>query len=134
MFQQHSAHDNRHKQSDDRREQAGGRDNRSSMSGAGNSAQQSGESRTFTGRVTRKLNLYGFIDDEVFFQDRCVPFGVHVVSSCCSAVVGGRKPEEGDEVQVTAEFNPGLPMKWTAKSVYVSRAKDQMEVSATYVC
>ena len=49
-------------------------------------------------------------------------------------MVGGRKPEEGDEVQVTAEFNPGLPMKWTAKSVYVSRAKDQMEVGVTCAC
>ena len=51
----------------------------------------------------------------------------------CSAIVGSRKPEEGDEVQVSAEYNPDLPMKWTAKSVYVHRTKNEIEKASRQV-
>ena len=34
--------------------------------------------KVFKGKITSKLNLYGFINDDVFFQDWCVPMCMHL--------------------------------------------------------
>ncbi|KAI6218710.1 BMA-LST-3, isoform h [Aphelenchoides fujianensis] len=58
--------------------------------------------RTFVGQVTKLCDTYGFIDEDVFFQ---------------TSVIKGAMPRVGDQVMVSATFNPSMPFKWNAFTV-----------------
>jgi hypothetical protein len=55
--------------------------------------------RTFVGTVTKIMETYGFVDDDVFFQTN---------------VVRGGAARQGDRVLVEASYNPTMPFKWNA--------------------
>ncbi|CAD5218771.1 unnamed protein product [Bursaphelenchus okinawaensis] len=58
--------------------------------------------RTFVGTVTKMMETYGFIDEDVFFQ---------------TSVIRGPPPRIGDRVMVDATFNPSMPFKWNGYRV-----------------
>ncbi|CAD5226302.1 unnamed protein product [Bursaphelenchus xylophilus] len=58
--------------------------------------------RTFVGTVTKLMDTYGFIDEDVFFQ---------------TSVIRGAHPRVGDRVMVDATFNPSMPFKWNGYRV-----------------
>ncbi|KAI6175893.1 hypothetical protein M3Y97_00739600 [Aphelenchoides bicaudatus] len=62
-------------------------------------AQNTPNQRTFVGQVTKLMENYGFIDEDVFFQ---------------TSVIRGPMPRVGDRVMVEATFNPSMPFKWNA--------------------
>ncbi|KAL7072465.1 hypothetical protein ACQ4LE_008298 [Meloidogyne hapla] len=55
--------------------------------------------RTFVGVVTKMMETYGFVDEDVFFQ---------------TSVIRGNLPRLGDRVMVEANYNPSMPFKWNA--------------------
>ncbi|KAL3110206.1 hypothetical protein niasHT_015809 [Heterodera trifolii] len=58
--------------------------------------------RTFIGIVTKLMETYGFVDEDVFFQTN---------------VIRGSMPRVGDRVMVEANYNPSMPFKWNARSI-----------------
>uniref|UniRef100_A0A1I7U2Q7 DBC1 domain-containing protein n=1 Tax=Caenorhabditis tropicalis TaxID=1561998 RepID=A0A1I7U2Q7_9PELO len=69
--------------------------------------------RTFVGVVTKMLDTYGFVDDDVFFQH---------------SVIRGSHPRVGDKVMVEANYNPSMPFKWNAYRIQLLNAATQQEV------
>eukprot|EP00106_Octopus_bimaculoides_P005640 XP_014773082.1 PREDICTED: cell division cycle and apoptosis regulator protein 1-like [Octopus bimaculoides] len=67
-------------------------------------AQQSLKQRFFTGTVTKIMDNFGFVDDDVFFQ-----------MNCCK----GPLPKVADRVLVEATYNPNMPFKWNATRIQV---------------
>lgn len=64
--------------------------------------------RTLTGFVTKLVGdgaIYGFINDEIFFQQ--------------TKVAGGRPASVGDQVFAECEYSANLPIKWNATSVEI---------------
>ena len=78
--------------------------NANNASGHSSSSQQPVSRRAFTGRVTKLLDNFGFIDDEVFFQ---------------LSVVRGGAVKLNDQVYVVANYSDHLPFKWNALSVQI---------------
>ncbi|EGT48565.1 CBN-LST-3 protein [Caenorhabditis brenneri] len=68
--------------------------------------------RTFVGVVTKMLDTYGFVDDDVFFQH---------------SVIRGSHPRVGDKVMVEANYNPSMPFKWNAYRIQLLNAATQQE-------
>ncbi|CAI2352396.1 unnamed protein product [Caenorhabditis sp. 36 PRJEB53466] len=68
--------------------------------------------RTFVGVVTKMLDTYGFVDDDVFFQH---------------SVIRGAHPRVGDKVMVEANYNPSMPFKWNAYRIQLLNAATQQE-------
>jgi hypothetical protein len=60
--------------------------------------------KSFVGSITKFLEGYGFIDDEVFFQ---------------TTVVAGGTPHIGARCMVEAVFNSSMPFHWNATSVQI---------------
>lgn len=60
--------------------------------------------KAFTGRVTKLLDNFGFVDDDVFFQ---------------LSVVRGGNVKIGDQVYVDCQYSEHLPFKWNAIGVQV---------------
>nr|CAD2172574.1 unnamed protein product [Meloidogyne enterolobii] len=58
--------------------------------------------RTFIGVITKMMETYGFVDEDVFFQ---------------TSVIRGTMPRLGDRVMVEANYNPSMPFKWNAYQV-----------------
>uniref|UniRef100_A0A7E4VAE0 DBC1 domain-containing protein n=1 Tax=Panagrellus redivivus TaxID=6233 RepID=A0A7E4VAE0_PANRE len=58
--------------------------------------------RSFVGSISKFLETYGFIDDEVFFQ---------------ASVVTGGQPVIGARCMVEAVYNSSMPFHWNATSV-----------------
>ncbi|CAI5449317.1 unnamed protein product [Caenorhabditis angaria] len=78
---------------------------------ANNLQQASGKNqRTFVGVVTKMLDTYGFVDDDVFFQH---------------SVIRGAHPRVGDKVMVEASYNPAMPFKWNAYRIQLLNAASQ---------
>uniref|UniRef100_A0A915DXN7 SAP domain-containing protein n=1 Tax=Ditylenchus dipsaci TaxID=166011 RepID=A0A915DXN7_9BILA len=67
--------------------------------------------RTFLGTVTKLMETYGFVDEDVFFQTN---------------VIRGAVPRVGDRVMVEASFNPSMPFKWNAYRIQLAQAQDTM--------
>ncbi|OQR74546.1 cell division cycle and apoptosis regulator protein 1-like [Tropilaelaps mercedesae] len=65
--------------------------------------------RCFTGKISKLMDHFGFVDGDVFFQLNCVK---------------GKFPREGDTVYCEASFNPKMPFKWTATSVQLQPNDD----------
>lgn len=65
--------------------------------------------RCFTGKISKLMDHFGFVDGDVFFQLNCVK---------------GKFPREGDTVYCEASFNPKMPFKWTATSVQLQPSDD----------
>ncbi|KAF1756617.1 hypothetical protein GCK72_013070 [Caenorhabditis remanei] len=80
----------------------------------GNMQQNAGakNQRTFVGVVTKMLDTYGFVDDDVFFQH---------------SVIRGSHPRVGDKVMVEANYNPSMPFKWNAYRIQLLNAATQQE-------
>ncbi|CAD6194612.1 unnamed protein product [Caenorhabditis auriculariae] len=68
---------------------------------------QGAKNRTFVGTVTKMLDNYGFVDDDVFFQH---------------SVIRGAHPRVNDKVMVEANYNPGMPFKWNAFRIQLLNA------------
>ncbi|UMM26877.1 hypothetical protein L5515_010402 [Caenorhabditis briggsae] len=68
--------------------------------------------RTFVGVVTKMLDTYGFVDDDVFFQH---------------SVIRGSHPRVGDKVMVEANYNPSMPFKWNAYRIQLLNAATQQD-------
>uniref|UniRef100_A0A8R1DKM5 DBC1 domain-containing protein n=1 Tax=Caenorhabditis japonica TaxID=281687 RepID=A0A8R1DKM5_CAEJA len=68
--------------------------------------------RTFVGVVTKMLDTYGFVDDDVFFQH---------------SVIRGAHPRVNDKVMVEANYNPSMPFKWNAYRIQLLNAATQQE-------
>lgn len=64
-----------------------------------NVGQNQPSQRTFVGQITKLVDNYGFIDEDVFFQ---------------TSIIRGQMPRVGDRVMVDATFNPSMPFKWNA--------------------
>lgn len=60
--------------------------------------------KAFTGRVTKLLDNFGFVDDDVFFQ---------------LSVVRGGNVKIGDQVYVDCQYSEHLPFKWNALCVQI---------------
>lgn len=67
-------------------------------------AQQSLKQRFFTGTVTKIMDNFGFVDEDVFFQ-----------MNCCK----GPLPKLTDRVLVEASYNANMPFKWNATRIQV---------------
>uniref|UniRef100_A0A915DRH7 DBC1/CARP1 catalytically inactive NUDIX hydrolase domain-containing protein n=1 Tax=Ditylenchus dipsaci TaxID=166011 RepID=A0A915DRH7_9BILA len=65
--------------------------------------------KTFLGTVTKLMETYGFVDEDVFFQ---------------TSVVRGAMPRVGERVMVEASFNPSMPFKWNAYRIQVAQQQD----------
>lgn len=85
-------------------------------------AQQPNRSqRTFVGTVTKLMETYGFVDEDVFFQTKYFligsKYGFTRIRICFFSVIKGAMPRVGDRVMVEANFNPSMPFKWNARSI-----------------
>lgn len=60
--------------------------------------------RVFSGKVTKILDTFGFIDGDVFFQP---------------SVVRGGQAKVGDSVYVECQYSEHLPFKWNASRVQI---------------
>lgn len=67
--------------------------------------------RVYTGTVTKVLDSFGFVDEDVFFPT--------------SACVKGSNPMVGDRVLVEASYNPSMPFKWNATRIQVLPMSNQ---------
>ncbi|KAI1309490.1 Cell cycle and apoptosis regulator protein 2 [Halotydeus destructor] len=74
--------------------------------------------KAFTGRITKLLDTFGFVDDEVFFQLN---------------VVRGGKPKIGDQVYVDCSYSEELPFKWNAICVQILQSQGNNAVTSTYM-
>lgn len=82
--------------------------------------------KVFTGKVTKMMDTFGFIDGEVFFQP---------------TVVRGGQPKVGDSVYAECQYSEHLPFKWNATRVQIlspdssaaAGNKQQPVVSSSYV-
>lgn len=84
-----------------------------------NASSSSVKQRQFTGRVTKLLDNFGFVDDDVFFQLSVVKGNVQV----------------GSEVYVECQYSEQLPFKWNATKIEpLSRqASGQASIASTYL-
>ncbi|KAM4636320.1 cell division cycle and apoptosis regulator protein 1 isoform 2-T2 [Discoglossus pictus] len=69
--------------------------------------------RVFTGVVTKLLETFGFVDEDVFFQ---------------LTAVKGKSPQVGDRVLVEATYNPNMPFKWNAQRIQTLPNQNQAPV------
>lgn len=84
-----------------------------------NTSASSAKQRQFTGRVTKLLDNFGFVDDDVFFQLSVVNGNVQV----------------GSEVFVECQYSEQLPFKWNATKIEpISRqTAGQTSIASTYL-
>lgn len=85
-----------------------------------NSSGTPSKQRVFTGTVTKVVDTYGFVDEDVFFQMRffkkkIILNLINLVFSC----VKGPHPVLHDRVLVEAVCLPSMPFKWNATRVQV---------------
>ncbi|KAL0279865.1 UNVERIFIED_CONTAM: hypothetical protein PYX00_001337 [Menopon gallinae] len=78
-------------------------------SSQGSPATSGSKLRVFTGIVTKVLDTYGFVDEDVFFQ---------------LSVVKGPVPVVNDRVLVEAVCLPNMPFKWNATRIQVLPMND----------
>ncbi|RWS07592.1 hypothetical protein B4U79_16125 [Dinothrombium tinctorium] len=77
-----------------------------------------GKQRSFTGRVTKFFDDFGFVDDDVFFQ---------------LSVVKGGNIHVNDQVYVECQYSEDLPFKWNATKVEIIPQQAPTTVASTYL-